>query len=313
MQATDFHVVIQWWATIFLLGTAFLPLTFLLFKHFFDKGYIFSKLFGIAITSYAIFVLGLLHITPFTTGTSYLIFFGLAAILFFIVRRKENLVLIIKNHWKIFVFEELLFLLALLFWAYIHSFAPDINGLEKFMDYGFINSILRADYFPPKDMWFTPFFINYYYFGHLMTAVLTKLSNLPSNFTFNLMLSTIFAFCLTESFSIAANFYSHFGEKLRFFQIKRVIAGILSAILVTLGGNLHVLYGFFKAYENERPVPIWTLPFLPFSFPNGYWYPNATRFIHNTIHEFPIYSWVVADLHGHVLDIPFVLLTIGLI
>ena len=53
--------------------------------------------------------------------------------------------------------------------------------------------------------------------------------------------------------------------------------------------------------------------FLPFTFPNNYWYPNATRFIPFTIHEFPIYSFVVSDLHGHVLDIPFVLLTIATI
>ena len=42
-----------------------------------------------------------------------------------------------------------------------------------------------------------------------------------------------------------------------------------------------------------------------------YWYPNATRFIPFTIHEFPSYSYVVADLHGHVFDIPFVLLTLA--
>ncbi|MDP4181581.1 MAG: DUF2298 domain-containing protein, partial [Bacillota bacterium] len=31
------------------------------------------------------------------------------------------------------------------------------------------------------------------------------------------------------------------------------------------------------------------------------------------IHEFPLYSFVVSDLHGHVLDIPIVLLTIALL
>jgi hypothetical protein len=29
---------------------------------------------------------------------------------------------------------------------------------------------------------------------------------------------------------------------------------------------------------------------------DGYWYADATRFIHNTIHEFPSYS-PVSDLH----------------
>jgi uncharacterized membrane protein len=47
---------------------------------------------------------------------------------------------------------------------------------------------------------------------------------------------------------------------------------------------------------------------------NKYWYPDATRFIGHdpdikdkTIHEFPVYSFVVADLHGHMNDIPIIL------
>ncbi|HZE87164.1 MAG TPA: DUF2298 domain-containing protein [Methylomirabilota bacterium] len=310
MIFSDSLATLQWWFVLFLLGIGFLPLTFVLFKNFFDKGYIFAKLIGLAVASYAIFLLGLFHIVPFSIGGSYGIFLIVAAIFLFLLRKTKPFS-IIKKHWFTFATEEIIFLAALFFWAYIHSFAPDIHGLEKYMDFGFINSILRADYFPPKDMWFTPFFINYYYFGHLMTAVLTKLSNLPSNVTFNLMLSSIFAFCFTETFSLGANLYSFLGEKVKLSTIKRSAAGLLTALLVTLGGNLHILYAFFKAYPNENPVPIWQLPFLPFSFPNNYWYPNATRFIYHTIHEFPIYSWTVADLHGHVLDIPFVLLTIA--
>src|SRR5581483_553940 len=57
----------------------------------------------------------------------------------------------------------------------------------------------------------------------------------------------------------------------------------------------------------------WKLSFSPSTFPNSYWYPNATRFIYHTIHEFPIYSFVVSDLHGHVLDIPFVLAALALL
>jgi len=59
-------------------------------------------------------------------------------------------------------------------------------------------------------MWFTPFAINYYYFGHLATAVLIRLSGVPANIAFNLMLSSIFAFCFTETFSLGANLYAFF-------------------------------------------------------------------------------------------------------
>ena len=44
-----------------------------------------------------------------------------------------------------------------------------------------------------------------------------------------------------------------------------------------------------------------------------YWYANATRFIPYTIHEFPGYSFVVSDIHGHVLSLPYALLAIGLL
>lgn len=83
-----------------------------------------------------------------------------------------------------------------------------------------------------------------------------------------------------------------------------IFGGLVSAVLLTLGGNLQILW-YFLTHN--------------FSF-TGYWYPDATRFIvekfgaaDNTIHEFPLYSFVVSDLHGHVSDIPFVLLFLALL
>ncbi|HSW48097.1 MAG TPA: DUF2298 domain-containing protein [Candidatus Saccharimonadales bacterium] len=312
MISSDINSVLQWWGTILIIGTGFLPLTFLLFDKLFDHGYIFSKILGIIFTSYAIFLFGVLHLTPFTQLFSYLIFIFITILFFILIPSKFKTFQTLKQHFRILLFEEILFLLSLFFWAYIHSFAPDIHGLEKYMDFGFINSILRSDYFPPKDMWFTPLPINYYYFGHLATAVLTKLSGIPSKITFNLMLSTIFAFCISGTFSLGTNLYIFMQDK-KASIAKGISVGFLTAALTTFAGNLHILYAFFKPYPAETPVPFWQLPFMPLSFPNSYWYPNATRFIYHTIHEFPIYSWVVADLHGHVLDIPFVLLIIAVL
>lgn len=262
------------------------------------------------ILSYLVFLTGILKVFKFSEISVY----ALLIILFlanygFLIFRKKHLLPILKQNVKIFLFEELIFLGGLLFWSYIRANNPDIHGLEKFMDFGFLNSILRSDYFPPKDMWYTPLSINYYYFGHLVTAVLTKLSFIPSLITYNLMLATLFSLTFTASFSIGLNLFEKINS-----SIKSVVAGILSAFLVSFGGNLTTIYALFKPYvPADTPVPFWQLPFLPFNFPNGYWYPNATRFIYHTIHEFPIYSFVVSDLHGHVLDIPCVLLIIALL
>jgi len=311
MNPSDALAVLQWWIVLFLLGICAMPLTFRLFPYYFDKGYPFSKIIGALIVAYIVFLAGIIRVAPFTQQTIVGVAFILTAAAYFYFGRKSDFHSMLKVKWLTFALEEILFLTVLMIWAYIHSFGPDIHGLEKFMDFGFVNSLLRTTYFPPRDMWFTPYAINYYYFGHLVTAMLTKLSGLPSFITFNLMLSTIVATCFSLCFSIGANLYANLIESERIPKVRLILSGILSACLVTLAGNLHILYAFFVPYDTNNPVPMWQLPFKPLSFPNNYWYPNATRFIYHTIHEFPIYSWTVADLHGHVLDIPFVLLTIS--
>lgn len=315
MIPSDIYAVFQWWSILFLIGTGFLPLTFYLFDRFFDKGYIFSKLIGLLLTGYVVYVLGVVKIVPFSTLYIFIIFFVLVVAFAVLLPRKWRILYVLKKFWPIFIVEEFLFLAVLFAWAYVHSFAPDIHGLEKYMDFGFVNSFLRSEYLPPKDMWFTPFTINYYYFGHLLTAMLTKMSGISSALTFNLMLSTIVAFCFVQTFSIGANLFIQLTQSPKIDKFRTTVAGLLTAALVTFAGNLHILHAFFKPYQTDKPLPLWQLQFNPLGFPteNAYWYPNATRFIYNTIHEFPIYSWVVADLHGHVLDIPFVLLTIGLL
>lgn len=300
--------ILKWWLILFISGVIFLPLTFSLFSNFKDKGYIFSKVLGIVFISYAVFIISWLKLFPFSFLEILLVSAVFLAINIW-VAKKTNFIYVLKKNLRIIFFEEILFAVGLLFWAFVRGNLPEINGLEKFMDFGFVNSILRSTYFPPLDMWYPPFPINYYYFGHLTTAVLIKASLVTSSIGYNLMLATLFSITFGAVFSIVTNLFEQFKS-----GAKSIFAGLLAAALVTFGGNLTTIYTFFKAYMPlDKPVPFWTLPFQPFNFPNDYWYPNATRFIEYTIHEFPMYSFVVSDLHGHVLDIPFVLLTIAVL
>ena len=51
----------------------------------------------------------------------------------------------------------------------------------------------------------------------------------------------------------------------------------------------------------------------------SYWFPDATRYIgynpvndsDKTIHEFPCYSFVLGDLHAHVVNVMFVTFLVG--
>src|SRR3990167_7310354 len=169
---SDFSYIFIWWLTIFIISLTVLPLTAALFKNFIDKGYIFSKIIGIFISSYIIWLLSGLHILPFEKLSIILVLIFLAVINILLLGKK-NREEKIKIPLKWAVISEILFFLTLWFWSFVRANEPSIRGLEKYMDYGFVNSILRAVYFPPLDMWLTKspeytggYFINYYYYGH---------------------------------------------------------------------------------------------------------------------------------------------------
>lgn len=323
MFVDDLFIVLQWWSALFFVGAAAFPLTKRLFPTWFDRGYLFAKAVGFAVISYIVYVLGTLRIAPFTQLTVFL-----ATGIVFVVGIMPgffhpNTRTIVKNrqrllYWvNIIGIEELCFFFLLLLWSWVKAHEPSIRGLEKFMDFGFMQSILNTKYFPALDIWWAGGYINYYYFGHLVTAVLTRVSGLTLPYTFNLMLATLFALTATMSFSIGV-------QLIRFKQKASwgiaLFSGVITSFLVTLAGNMQTIYAFTKGYTGDSVQPFWTLLWslseLPERIGDGmqtYWYANATRFIPFTIHEFPGYSFVVSDVHGHVLSLPFVLLALALL
>ena len=301
---------LQWYFPLLIIGIIFTPLTKKVFRSFkYDLGYPFAKTLGIILLSYLVYVLGIIKVLPFSRLSLIFILCLFAIINWFIFKKNKQIGSDVMNHAPIIIFEEFLFIFCLFFWTFIRSQEPSIHGLEKFMDFGFINSILRADFFPPKDIWYASEPINYYYFGHLTGALLIKLSNIKASIGYNLILATIFAQGITSVFSLVTNIVKRYNQKLN--NLKTIIFGLIGAYLINLGGNLHTIYLFTKGYPNESPIPFWKI--LSGFNPATYWYPNATCFIPFTIHEFPSYSYVVADLHGHVFDIPFVLLTLAVL
>jgi len=298
----DFHFIFIWWLTIFVIGLFSFPLIFLIFKKFFDRGYIFSKIFTPILLCFFLLTFGVLKVLPFSYLSISILLLILALVdLGFLIRNKNYLKLLdfLKLNYKIIIFEELIFFLILIVWSFVRGFSPTIEGLEKYMDWGFINSILRSDFLPPKDMWFANSSINYYYFGHLFFALLTKISGINSVVTYNLSIATVCALTFVSTFSLSGNLVFSFIKKIDFKKI--ILAGFISAFLLTFGGNLHTVYKLTQNQLNHLTI-------------DNYWYPDATRFIgfdpetnNKTIHEFPLYSFVVADLHGHMNDIPIVL------
>ncbi|BCJ95469.1 hypothetical protein acsn021_30380 [Anaerocolumna cellulosilytica] len=319
----DFKDFITWWLALLALGIGFLPLTGFMFSKFHDNGYLFSKPLGIAVSGYLVWFLSSIRIIKFSSVTCILVVilcFGINIFLFLKSKEELRKNLLSETKIKTMLKEEVLFLLFFLIWTYIRGFKPEAYGTEKFMDYGFMNVMMRSDYMPPKDLWFSGSTINYYYVGQYMATFLTKLTFLKANIGYNLMLMTLAAFGFVLPYSLVYNVIkNHFTEQgngnkkeKKYFYLFSAFGGVLSGIGVSLASNMHF------------PLYYWFLPILRtllgVDIDKGYWFPDSTRYIgynpdtaDKTIHEFPSYSFILGDLHAHVINIMFILTVVGIL
>ncbi len=255
----------------------------------------------------------------------------------------------LKCEWRYAVAVELLFNVAFVGWVFYKAHNPNIEtaGGEKWMEIAFINGILRSDYFPPQDPWLSGFGISYYYFGYVLMSAATQLTGLVSTLAFNLYIPTLFAMTLTGAFGITANLValhrkqlSINNEQLSIQNPKSKIQNPKSAIATGLVGSLFVavmgnLIGVFEVLHKRGLLPaefwLWLdirdLKIPPVG-PGDSWIPD--RFIwwwrgsrvltdyylaggeQEVIDEFPFFSFLLGDVHPHVLALPFVLLATAL-
>jgi len=186
---------------------------------------------------------------------------------------------------KIIAIEEYLFLVGFGIMAIFRAHAPNLDSLEKFMDFGFLKQYLVSPTLPAMDMWQAGNIINYYSFGHFWGSILVRIWGVAPAVGYNLILAFIFGTGMSLTFLVCVMLLGKKNSRTATF------GGLIGALAVMVAGNSHSIWYLLK--NNSL---------------SNYWYAEATRFIHNTIHEFPSYSFVVSDLHGHVLDLPIVLI-----
>ncbi|MEJ5224220.1 MAG: DUF2298 domain-containing protein, partial [Anaerolineales bacterium] len=232
---------------------------------------------------------------------------------------------------------EIIFLLFFAFMALVRAANPESTGTEKPMEQAFINAILRSETFPPRDPWLSGFAISYYYFGYVMTALLALFTGTPGNVAFNLMLALLFGLNATGSFGVVYTLLARLGRAEKRDALGLGVLGPLFLLLVgNLGGLLAMLHRrgllWSRGADGALNSPFWTWlnirdwnepPLEPFAWvPDRFWWWwRPSRVInefdlgggwHEVISEFPAFSYVLGDLHSHVLAMPFALLLVGM-
>ncbi len=291
---TNSQPVLFWWLTLFVLGLLVYPVVGLALRGLRDRGYIFSKLLGILLLAYFAWLLASLHLLAFSCLSLFLVIGGLLICslgLFAWQRRAFSTFL--RQHWRLLLLEEGIFTLTFLLFVGIRALNPDLwhiyRGGEKPMELAFLNAVLRSPYMPPYDPWFAGGYINYYYYSYVIWGALIKLTAIVPTTAFNLIIPTLFALTFSGAVSLVYSLTRRFSIAL--------LAGYFVACIGNLDGLVQ-LRGQLMATLSHLPVPAF-----------DYW--QSSRVIPFTINEFPFWSFLFADLHPHVMDLPITVLMLG--
>lgn len=308
--------VVIWWLWVELLGIICLPLSFTLFRNLPDKGYAFGKALGILILSYLLWLACLLRILPNTRLSIFILLIILAlGSLYAFTQCRRHLIAFLSKNWRVILGTEAVFLFFFLLWALVRAYSPGIQHTEQPMDFAFLNGILRSEHFPPNDPWLSGHSISYYYFGYLMVAMLTKLSAIPSSVAFNLALALIMALAASGASSLVCNLVWRERNSSRVPWVALGF-GLVGAVFLVILGNLEGVLEMLYAH-NVGSAGFWHWVDIQNISQRSWWWWHATRILSGstgpeTITEFPFFSFLLGDLHPHVMSLPFTLLALAL-
>src|SRR5215211_963814 len=202
---------LSWTLLLNLLGWLTFPLSYYLFPALADRGYTFSRAFGLLVWGYVFWLLASFRVAQNDVGGLLLglvILGGLSAWAW--IHCRVEIVEWLRANRRLILTTEGLFLLAFGFMAFVRAANPEIVGTEKPMELMFINGIMNSPGFPPRDLWLSGYSISYYYFGYVMASMLGLFTGVPATTAFNLMISLIFGLSAVGAYGILYNLLANY-------------------------------------------------------------------------------------------------------
>ncbi len=267
------------------------------------------------------------------------------------VRRRKDVFAFVRERWRFIVLCEAVFLLMFLFSYWLRLQNPDLfhpyNGGEKPMDFTYFNGVLRSTDLTqgPIDPWYAGGYLNYYWWGFFIAATPTKLLGVMPEVAYNLVVPMFFSLSAAAVFSVTYNlteatraFMKRRPDRTRIHARGPILAALLAVFLVMIAGNLRAIdylgtnFGRVSPWHSDIPIVgsfvaiaggFWEVVFGDASFRElvyGYdwWGPSRALMIvpgqENTVQpitEFPFWTFLFADLHAHLMAIPFSLTAVG--
>ena len=321
--------ILSWLLAVQVIGLAAFPLAHFLFPRLADRGYSLSKPLGIVLVAYLSWALGQAHVLPSNGLTIAAIVAVLATLSgWWAWRRRDELLDFVSRERVPLIAGEALFLAVFAAWVVFRSLDPSINHTEQPMDLMFLNASMRTETGAPEDLWLSGQPVSYYYFGYWTMGALAQVSGVPSAVAYNLAMALVPALAALGVAGVAYNLVRADSDRVT----AALAGGGVAALLAVVAGNLVGVFEFMhaNAVGSER---FWTWLAIdglgwPIESTTGTWRPDenwwwfdATRVINTfsetgagidyTIQEFPFFSFMLGDLHPHVMSIPLVAMFLG--
>ena len=355
--------VLAWILVVEIIYLLALPITMFIFRPLPDRGIILARIFGLLAVSYVAWLAVSLGWMDYSR---YAVYLGLGVVaglsLTTLAFRWREITDFLKEHWRLLVFGEALFLLAFLAFVLLRHSNPDLwhpfRGGEKPMELAYLSAVVRSTTLPPFDPWFAGGYLNYYYWGYFVISSVIRVTGILPTTAFNLAVPLFFALTVTGSYTLVYNLtegvrqrrgnrpifghpislpgigslpeLAHGADRAQWRQWvwSPVGAGLIAGLFTAVVGNLD---GLVQLVQNSWHRVFDNTPFSAFDFwrssrmlpnlenidpnPLAFWVPERLpgySDISFHITEFPFFTFLFADLHAHMMVIPFTLLVIGL-
>lgn len=302
MPVDSFDIILRWYLVTTLVTLALLPFALLLFRRVPGEGASFARPVAALLFMWPVWFLASVTdgALPFTSATLWgaVLLLGIAGWLWtwrsgwFTRDTLRHLVVSEAGH-----------LAAFVAFLVFRGFGPDANFQEKPSDLMMLSSVMHSTSMPPQDAWMAGETVNYYYLGYAIWGGFGKMAGAMPAEVFNLALISSFAMTFVAGAGLVASVLGRFHR-----DRVAITGGVIATITILLMGNPWATGQVLDDREFQENA---------FFFDGIGW--EASRVIvdvegggTNPITEFPAFSFVLGDLHPHVMALPFTILALAL-
>lgn len=325
--------VLAFWAASLVVAAIAAPFATSLFRRFPDAGAGLSFALGLVLVSYAYFILRVAGVLPQGRGgvVAAIALAGLASIA--AAARDRRFARTVRRRMPEISLAVAAFTVAFVAYVGFRAYTPDIAHTEQPMDFMYLNAAITSPHYPPHDPWLAGERASYYYFGYVQAGVLTQAAGVAPSSGYNLSLAWVFAASAAAAGSLAVALLRWWARTRRGWWWAG--AAMLAVAFLLFLGSLSGAFEWAAAHGRTdetlyRAFGVeWMIPCEPGQDDDCYrgnisprthaWYPTefwfwwrGSRIIPDTITEFPFFSFLLGDLHPHLMAIPGVLLALAL-